>query len=296
MARPSPRSGRPQVKPARPPANQARPPVRPLRKPVSRTPSWFGPASVVVGLAVLVGAFLLVRWWTTPPPPPPLNSDATQQVVASITGLPASELDQVGAGSATNVIKAVSGSALTGPAGKPEVFYLGAEYCPYCAAERWPMIVALSRFGTFTGLQTTSSSSTDVFPNTPTFTFRKASYSSQYIDFQSVETTDRNQNSLQSPTAAQEALVTRYDSNGYIPFVDFGNRYAFNGAMYQPDVLSGMSWQAVAAALQQPGSAQAKAILGSANLLTAAICRLTGEQPDAVCSAPSIQAIEKTIH
>jgi Domain of unknown function (DUF929) len=251
---------------------------------------------VVVGLAVLVGAFLLVRWWTTPPPPPPLNSDATQQVVASITGLPASELDQVGVGSATNVIKAVSGPALTGATGKPEVFYLGAEYCPYCAAERWPMIVALSRFGAFTGLQTTSSSSTDVFPNTPTFTFRKASYSSQYIDFQSVETTDRNQNALQSPTAAQEALVTRYDSNGYIPFVDFANRYAFNGAMYQPDVLNGMSWQAVAEALQQPGSAQAKAILGSANLISAAICRLTGEQPDAVCSAPSIQAIEKTIH
>jgi hypothetical protein len=216
--------------------------------------------------------------------------------VAAITGLPPSELDQVGIGSANNVIRAVSGSPLTGPTGRPEVFYLGAEYCPYCAAERWPMIIALSRFGTFTGLQTTSSSSTDAFPNTPTFTFRKATYSSQYIDFQSVETTDRNQNPLQSPTAAQEALVTKYDTSGYIPFVDFGNRYAFDGAMYQPSVLSGMSWQAVAAALQSPDSALAKAVLGSANLITAAICQLTPQQPDAVCSAPSIQAIEKKIH
>jgi uncharacterized protein DUF929 len=251
---------------------------------------------VVGGLAVLVAAFLLYRYVTTPPPPPPLNPDATQQVVASITGLPASELDQVGAGSATNLIKGVSGPALIGPSGRPEVFYLGAEYCPYCAAERWPMVIALSRFGAFTGLQTTSSSSTDVFPNTPTFTFRKATYSSNYIDFVSVETTDRNQNTLQSPTATQEALVTKYDSNGYIPFVDFGNRYAFNGAMYQPSGMSGMSWQAVAQALQQPDSAQAKAILGSANLLTAAVCQLTGQQPAAVCSAPSIQAIEQTIH
>jgi thiol-disulfide isomerase/thioredoxin len=245
---------------------------------------------------VLVAAFLLYRYVTTPPPPPPLNSDATQQLVASITGLPASELDQVGAGSATNLIKAVSGTSLTGSGGRPEVFYLGAEYCPYCAAERWPIIIALSRFGTFTGLQTTSSSSTDVFPNTPTFTFRKATFTSEYIDFVSVETTDRNQNPLQSPTSAQQALVTRYDSNGYIPFVDFGNRYAFDSATYGPNVLSGMSWQAVATALQQPGSPQAKAILGSANLITAAICRLTGQQPAAVCSAPSIQAIEQTIH
>jgi hypothetical protein len=255
-----------------------------------------GPASVVGGLAVLIAAFLLIRWWTTPPPPPPLNPDATQQVLAAVTGLPASELDQVGTGSATNVIRVVSGTPLTGPSGRPEVFYLGAEYCPYCAAERWPMIIALSRFGTFTGLQTTSSSSTDAFPNTPTFTFRKATYSSQYIDFQSVETTDRNQNPLQSPTPAQQALVTKYDTSGYIPFVDFGNRFAFDGSMYQPSVLRGMSWLAVAEALQKPGSAQAKAILGSANLVTAAICQLTGQQPDAVCSAPSIQAIEKKIH
>jgi len=290
MAKPAPRRGQTAQ------AKQVRAPVRPMRKPVSRTPPWLGSAGVVAGLAVLVAAFLLYRYVTTPPPPPPLNLDATQQVVASITGLSESEFEQVGTGSATNLIKAVSGPGLTGASSRPEVFYLGAEYCPYCAAERWPMIIALSRFGTFSGLQTTSSSSTDVFPNTPTFTFRKASYTSDYIDFVSVETTDRNQNPLQSPTAAEQALVTKYDSNGYIPFVDFGNRYAFNSAMYQPSVLSGMSWKTVADALQRPDSAQAKAILGSANLLTAAICQLTGQQPAAVCSAPSIQAIENAIH
>ena len=41
---------------------------------------------------------------------------------------------------------------------------MGAEYCPYCAAERWSMIVALGRFGTFSGLQTMRSSSTDSRP------------------------------------------------------------------------------------------------------------------------------------
>ena len=33
------------------------------------------------------------------------------------------------------------------------------------------MVSALSRFGTFTGLTTTHSSTSDVYPNTPTFTF-----------------------------------------------------------------------------------------------------------------------------
>ena len=49
-------------------------------------------------------------------------------------------------------------AALVGADGKPEVLYVGAEYCPYCAAQRWALAVALSRFGTFTGLETTHSS------------------------------------------------------------------------------------------------------------------------------------------
>jgi len=265
---------------------------RPMRKPVSRTPPWAGPVAVIVGMAVVVAAFLAIRWYTTPPTPKPLKVDATQQLVDAITSLSPSELDGIGLGSANQGLRKVSGAPLTGSTGKPEVFYFGAEYCPYCAAERWPIVIALSRFGTFSGLATTSSSATDIYPNTPTFTFRNATYASQYIDFRSVETTDRDRNPLQSPTAADQALVDAYDSNGSIPFIDFGNRYAVAGATYLPDMLAGLSWQQVAAALQQPGSPQAKAILGSANLITAAICKLTGDQPSAVCSSPATQALE----
>ncbi len=268
---------------------------RPVRKPVSRTPAWVLPAAIVAGLAVVVTGFLVIRWYTTPLPSPPPSQDATARVVSTIISLPPSEFDAVAQGTANNLIKPVSGTSLTGSTGKPEVFYYGAEFCPYCAAERWPLIIALSRFGTFSGLQTTSSSSTDVYPNTPTFTFRSATYTSQYIDFRSVETADRDQKALQSPTAAEQQLVTRYDTGGFIPFVDFGNRYAFNGAMYTPDVIGGMSWQAVADSLKQPDSTQAKAIIGSANLITAAICKMTADQPAAVCSSATIQSLESKL-
>ena len=46
------------------------------------------------------------------------------------------------------------------------MLYIGAEFCPYCAAMRWSMAVALSRFGTFTPLHGIHSSSTDVDPST----------------------------------------------------------------------------------------------------------------------------------
>jgi thiol-disulfide isomerase/thioredoxin len=278
--------------PRTPPQQPHRKGARPMRRPVRRTPRWLPALATIGGIALLVIVFLAIRWATTPPAPAPIDSTHTAEVLSAITRLQPSELEHVGSGSATNSLKPMSGPPLTGPGGKPLVFYYGAEYCPYCAAERWPIIIALSRFGTFSGLKTTTSSSSDIYANTPTFTFHSATYSSRYVEFQAVETTDRNQNALDSPTEAQLALVNRYDTSGSIPFVDFGNRYSLSGATYLPDSLQGMSWQQIADALQVPVSPQAKAILGSANLIAAAVCKLTSDQPAAVCSGAAIQSIE----
>ena len=43
----------------------------------------------------------------------------------------------------------------------PVVFFYGAEFAPYAAAERWPLILALSRFGTFSQLGLMQSSRDD---------------------------------------------------------------------------------------------------------------------------------------
>jgi uncharacterized protein DUF929 len=269
--------------------------ARPVRKPVARTPVWVGPAAIAALLALVVATFLVIRWYTTPLPPKAPAVDTTQQIVSQITNLPASEFESIGQGTANNLIKPVTGTPLTGATGKPEVFYLGGEFCPYCAAERWPLIIALSRFGTFSGLVATSSSSSIEYPNTPTFTFRSATYTSQYLDFRGVESSDRDRNPLQSPTASEQQLFQKYDTQGTIPFVDLGNRYAFVGSMYLPDVLADKTWQSIANDLQDPGSTQAKAIIGSANLLTAAICKMTSDQPTTVCSSATIQSLEKKL-
>jgi hypothetical protein len=97
---------------------------------------------------------------------------------------------------------------------------------------------------------------------------------------------------LDQLTPAQQALASKYDQGGSIPFVDFANHAAFSGSLYQPDVIQGMTWQQIASALENPSSAQARAILGAANLTTAGICRASSQQPAAVCSSPAIQALE----
>lgn len=213
-------------------------------------------------------------------------------VLANITGVPQATLDAIGSGTATNPPQAVSDGVLTAN-GKPEVLYLGAEYCPFCALQRWPLIQALSRFGTFTGLSTSRSSSVDVHPNTPTFTFHGATYTSKYLTFTARElfTNVRKGNSytpLDKATPAEEALLQKY--GGSFPLLDIGGRSVQVGASYKPELLHGLEWEQISAALADPTSPLARGIDGSANVLTAALCTLTGNQPSKVCSAPAVRA------
>jgi Domain of unknown function (DUF929) len=259
--------------------------------------------SVVVVIAVVL-AFVLVKVNSNGSGKSPASASgptgtALATVVKDTTTVPASTLDTVAGGTATAFPKKISGGSALTSNGKPEMLYMGAEYCPYCAAERWSMVVALSRFGTFKGLGTTRSASGDVFPNTATWTFYKSSYTSKYVAFSSVEETT-NQLApggqgyvpLQSPTAAQEALINKYDappyvasaSKGAIPFVYIGGKYLITGASASPQVLAGKSWASIASSLHDPGNAVSKAVNGTANYITAAICKTTGNQPSNVCT------------
>jgi hypothetical protein len=259
--------------------------------------------SVVVVIAI-VAVFIVVKLnGKTPAATGASNGPvgtALASVVSNTTSVPASTLDAVGAGSVTSGPTKVNGSPLT-QNGKPEMLYVGAEYCPYCAAQRWAMVVALSRFGTFSGLHTVHSSSSDVFPNTPTWTFYKSSYTSPYLSFTPVETLSNvpdpssaaKYTALQSTTSAQQALMNSYDTQGSIPFVDIGNKYVQvgNPTGFGPQTLSGMSWSQIAAALKQPSSPIAKGVDGAANYITAAICKLTNNQPASACT-PVVKQLE----
>ena len=221
-------------------------------------------------------------------------------VVAALS-VPASTLDAVGVpGSVTLPSKVTGGSVARDAAGKVEVTYVGAEYCPYCAAERWAIAVALSRFGTFSNLSGTHSSTSDVYPDTQTLSFYGSTYSSSDVDFQPVEEATNQQvggsyQALQTPTSAQSALVSTYDAEGSIPFLDIANRYVVTGASFSPQVLQGLSRQQIADQLDNPSSPVAQAVDGTANAITAAISAVTGNQPSAVGSSATIQSIEKQL-
>ena len=291
----------------RPQVSQARSKGPAQRK--SNQRQWLWTGGIVALIAVIIVAFIVIsRIQSSGSASGPTL--ASSQVFNAVTKVDPNVLAAVGTGGVTNPLKAVNGSPpiLKGPTGKPEFLYMGAEYCPYCAAERWAMVVALSRFGTFSKLYQMTSSSTDTPASVPTFTFYSSQYggsfyTSSYIDFVPVETEDQQGNPLQTPTTDQQNLLNKYDAAPYtsqpgsIPFIDIGNRYVLIGASYNAqDLLNGNpQWQGIANDLVDSNSAVSKDILGTANYLTAGICTMTHQQPGSVCNTPSIQSIEQSL-
>jgi hypothetical protein len=260
---------------------------------------------VVLVLAGMLAVKLLL---SSQPPAAASEAPVPADVLQAVTQVPPDLLDAIGTGTVRSLPARASAPIARAADGLPLVTYIGAEYCPYCAGERWAMVVALSRFGTFSNLRTTTSAADDIYPSTPTFTFYGATYTSQYLDFSTVELESNVRSGgqyrpLQTPTAGQQQLLQTYDappyvpsgSDGSIPFVDFANQYVVSGASFDVGVLQGRSWQAISASLSDPSSDQARAILGTANVLTAAICKTTSNSPADVCGGPTIASLETTL-
>ena len=266
---------------------------------------WAGSAVAVVLIVVLVLVLVKVVGGGPSTPAAQPAQSAAPEVIAGVTTVPASVLDQVGTGTVNTLPTAITGQPALTADGKPLVLYVGAEYCPFCAAQRWGVVVALSRFGSFSNLKTTHSASQDVFPNTATLSFHGSTYTSDFLSFQGVETqTNVPQGSGYTPldtlTPDQKKTFSTYNappfvaanSAGAIPFIDFGNKFIASGSSISPQLLAGKSASDIASVLKDPTNPIAQAIDGSANAFTNILCQLTGGQPGNVCSSPAVTAFK----
>ncbi len=285
------------------------------RRAQSRKRGLIAAGSVVVVLAVVVALFILKSASKPPAAPatPPIAASVERSVTRLIASVPAAALNQVGIGRTYPATGSVYPHAvqtvkptvkLLTSGGKPQIVYVGAEYCPFCAAERWALGVALSRFGTFSRLGLIHSSGTDEYPNTPTLSFYKATYSSKYLVFTTTEAATVNRAPLQPLTPLDKTLMGKFDAPPYVPssaydgafpFVDFANKYVIVGASYDPALLAGLTWRQVAADLARPSSTVGAAIDAAANHITAAICKATNDQPANVCTSSGVTSASGSI-
>ena len=297
--------------------NKPRPGGRPAAVPARRTVSGAMLAWGAVGLVVVIIVALVIVKATgstndtsyTPVTPAPAS------VVNDVTNIPLSVYNTVGVNSPTVAVNPPtvlpSGSPdLTLKGKSPSMLYIGAEYCPYCAAERWAMTAALSRFGTWSGLETTASSHTDVDPQTHTFSFRKATVTSPYITFTPVEvqssvpTASGSYAPLETPTKA-ELQVYNTDASKYLssyqagtisyPFININNVAVITGPSYDPGVLAGQTWQQIASGLSDPTNPATQAIVTTANYISAAICASSKGAPASVCTSSGVKAAAKAL-
>jgi hypothetical protein len=282
------------------------PPPPPVPTPDSRTVrfAWVAVAVILIGVVALVTYALTDATPAQQVAHPPATPTGT---LAQLASVPLATFDEVGI-TTTPPTTLEAPTVLKGQPpllarGRPEVLFVGAEFCPFCAAERWPLVVALSRFGRFTRLYDTVSSPASVFPGIQTFTFTGSVYSSRYVTLTGVELFSNGTDAdgsfarIATLTPAQQSLVDRYRGTAPVgtlgsdyPFVDVGNILATATSAFSPTLLVHQSQAAIVGDLTQPQNPAGQAIVAASNQLTAGICDATGQRPTRVCTSKGVRS------
>lgn len=274
----------------------AAPPVADLRRrgQQRRQRHVFGGTTAVLLVAVVALVAILAPSSPGPVGGPGSSSTLTAYIQKGVA-VSDSTLEAIGLPSNVRAPNSVPGGAPLTQDGKPVVVFVGGEYCPFCAMERWALVVALSRFGTFSHLgQAISSSSTDYFPGLQSWSFKDSAFTSSTLSFAPAEVYSSTPNPtgsgyepLQSLTPLQAQAYSPYGDSGY-PFVDIGGRYVALGSGTNPGVLQNLSLDQIASQLDDPSSPVAQAVDGTANYLIAAMCSVTSSHAAAICTSPVI--------
>ncbi len=194
-------------------------------------------AGAILTVAVLAGAVAFALHGNA--------AGVSQNAVASTLGAPTSDIASPPIGAFTHV-----GSPLYANH-KPELLFIGAQYCPHCAGQRWAIVKALNQFGSFSHV--TSSANDD--GTIPTFDLHGATYSSRYVSFDHQDLEDRSHNQLDSLSPNEQSLFSRYDPSGGIPLVLVGG-YSLLGDGYDLSLIAGKSFDTVQHSLQRGDSSR----------------------------------------
>jgi hypothetical protein len=194
---------------------------------------------------------------------------------------------------ASQVPYGTSGSAYTGYVqnytgpifsinGKPILIYVGADYCQFCAVQRWPLVIALERFGNFSNLEYMASTEDSY----ATFTFSASSYQSPYLVFRPYELQDNAGNTTMTLPSNYTTSFQQAGHSSY-PFLNFADEYVISGSILSPSILDARNQTQIIFSIQA-GTPFGSQIKQAANLITAIICKTTGDNPSSVCGQASI--------
>jgi hypothetical protein len=276
---------------------------------------------VLVGLVVVVAGSLIaldhLKTTVTVPSSttttaPSTSTTTTSTTIPSASGAPkgVSPLVAYGEASADGDVLAAVGPGgeeipfvetktktfITDPSAAPVVVYWWNGTCAPCAAENLVVVSSLDALGgTFKGLSTTTETG-----GITTIDLRHASYHGPIV-FEAAEV-DGPTGRPDQPYGAQAAQQFQsFDQRPYTkdpgayPFLDVGGHFVEVGPAFASALLQGLTIREIAKDLATPSSAVTRSIDGSANELTAAICRtlnLLSQRRPLICANQAIAAIE----
>lgn len=248
-------------------------------------------AVAVAVVVVVIAVFVIVKATSSStssldrqPISPALLSKITTPVPMSV----------LNAGAARVGSNSKAPTPITGPPrivnGKPELLYVGAEFCPICATERWPLTVALSEFGTFGNLREMHSATND--GNIATLTYYQATYTSPYFTFTSYEVENRNSKPLETPPPAVQTLwtnATKSLPNGpdTFPFVDMNGKWQLLSSQLSTDTFSGASFATIVSSIGDNTNTYGAYTDAAAAQLVHSICGVIGNKAPVCASAGS---------
>ena len=200
--------------------------------------------------------------------------------------------------------------------------FIGIETCQFCAAERFAIFEALSNFGSWSYYGSPLNMSTmpvDNYSSNPepdalfyhaeegdwTLNFLNPHlvYTSNYVNFTSVEVSNNAGEPLQSVNSYENDYLSRYDPGGAVPFTIIGGNFfevgagesLINSATGRPILFNssgvGFSPSYILNQFNTPGSVINKGITKEADYISALICKDISNA-SAVCSNPAISSLE----
>jgi hypothetical protein len=237
------------------------------------------------------------------------SKPAPAWVAKAVANVPVETLNRIGVGAISGrkefEIVPLGGKGGLGGAQDEKVHVLSynAAWCPHCAANSWPLAIALSRFGTLGGLRIIDTGTyyekvleaKPGYSHTKGISFIDATYSSPLVAFEPVVGYDVEGHKLQKLNGSQAKLVKRFDPHLGFPAVAIDESFGLVGSGYDPGVIEGQGPAAIAKAIRQPSSPVAKAIDGEANVLTAAICQADNFEPEEVCATPGVEKASRRL-
>ena len=184
----------------------------------------------------------------------------------------------------------VTDEPLKRPGGKSLVFFMGAGFCPFCAAERWAIVNALANFGRWDGLvEDRSAGHDEKYLNIPTVSLARAKYTSDYVEIVGRETADRNFEPLQELDDKDFEILDTFNPDQIIPVLLIDGQFMQVGSGYSPQILEGMDHARVKAELANPNSAAGKAMRAEIDNITALICKSIGGRAGA-CNSENVKS------